>query len=149
MSEKKAGGPFGGLTAAEAAQRSAEARRTKRAEREAAAELDRLTSIARAGVVAASVLTAEEQTALLRAQLEKGKAGHVQSARFVLDWLTRLGPGAPDDAPEHTVSFEDMSPAQRAAARAQLIRELHELEAEREPQREADERGASDLAPPR
>lgn len=123
---EKRRGPFGGLSPSEAAQRSAESRRARREEREAAAELDRLTAIARAGVVAARVLTAEEQMQLLRAQLERGKAGHVMSAKFVLDWLVKLGPGAPDDQPEDVVSFADMTPAQRAAARARLLRELQE-----------------------
>lgn len=123
-STRKAG-PFGGLDAREAAARAHASRREKRTEREAAAELDRLSVLARAGVVAARVLTYSEQVALLRAMLEKAKQGHVQHGRFVLDWLVKLGPSDPGDEDVNNVlDPADMSPAQRAAVRAALLQSL-------------------------
>lgn len=116
--------PFGGLDPADAARRGHEVRRQRRLEREANAELDRLSALARAGVVAARELTVAEQSAILRAMVEKAKLGHVQHARFVLDWLVKLGASTDDDTPGDMLDPADMTPAQRAAARARLLAAL-------------------------
>lgn len=120
--------PFGGLSPQEAGRRSAQARKERAAARTAEAELDRLTVLARAGAVAAHKLDAATQGAILQAMIEKAKDGHVQHARFVLDWLTRLGPSTPDDGDVELADPELMSPAQRAQLRARILRELQDEE---------------------
>lgn len=118
---------FDSESAREAGRRSAESRRARKLEREQAADFDRLTVRARSAVVAAKVLTAAEQEALLRAHLKEAQAGKVQSARFVMDWLKLAQDDGQDEAQEGK-TWEQMTQAQRAAVRAKLEADLRAIE---------------------
>jgi hypothetical protein len=60
----------------------------------------------------------------LIAEAEKGKT---QAAKLLLDYV-RVVQGEPEA--EEGMSWESMTPAQRAAARAQIFRELESIEAD-------------------
>ena len=121
----------GGLDPVELGRRSGEARREKAAQREALAELDKLTVRSRAAAVLARKLDAEAlmdvtEAAILRAKGDGQTAN--QAGRLVLD-LLRFASDLPEgdgDNPEGKQP-EDMTPAERAALRAQLAREAEAL----------------------
>lgn len=115
---------FNAESAREAAARSVASRREKRTEREAAAELDRLSVIARSGVAAARAFTFDRQLRILVAMADKAEQGSIQAAIFCRDWIVKLGTGTADDMPGDVLDPADMSPAQRAAVRAALLQSL-------------------------
>jgi hypothetical protein len=57
--------------------------------------------------------------------VDKAAEGYVYAARFVMDWLIKLGPSVPDDGPD-IGDAADLSPAQRAVMRARILAELEE-----------------------
>lgn len=121
------GGPFGGLDPSQAGRRSAERRRERKAEREAAAELDALAVSGRVSTALAKEMTYAEIAAVIRALRGKASEGHIQAIRELRSWLALAGiDGGPEDG--DALSWERMSAEQRAAARAQLQRELAEME---------------------
>jgi len=119
--------PFGGLTPAEAAVRANATRREKKAEREAAAELDRLSVSGRVSTALAKEMSYAEVTAVIAALKRKAQEGSIQAIRELRSWLALAGiDGGAEDG--DAIPWAEMSAEQRAAARAQLARELAELE---------------------
>jgi hypothetical protein len=128
----RSGTRFTSETAREAAQKSAEARREKAARRAEAAQLDQLTIRQR---LAHELNDRKHRIpAILDALHTAAERGSVPAARELRGWydqglgkpdLLTLGTGNPD---EHK-SIEDMTPEERAAARAGVIREIARLEA--------------------
>jgi hypothetical protein len=131
--------PFGGLTPAEASQRAAAARRERKAEREAAAELDRLTVGQRVSTALARRMTyvqLEQRIGDLDsiAGGAHGESGavRVQAMRELRYWLGLAGLDS-GELPADDVDAEDMTPAQRAALRARILAELTRDDAASEP----------------
>lgn len=123
--ERKAG-PFGGLSAREAALRSAAAKREKREEREAEAELDKLTVHSRVSVALARSLPYAELVRRIEqlCRIADGNgATAVQAARELRGWLGLIQEDR-GEQPEDVTHVEDLSPAQRAVVRARILREL-------------------------
>lgn len=120
-------GPFGGLSPAEAGRRGAVTRRERKAEREAAAELDRLSVSGRVSTALAKEMSYAQVTAVIQALRTKAAEGSIQAIRELRSWLALAGiDGGADDG--DAVPWAEMSAEQRAAARAQLQRELAEIE---------------------
>lgn len=123
----RAARPFGGLTPAEAAVRANASRREKKAEREAAAELDRLSVSGRVSTALAREMSYAQVTAVIQALRTKAAEGSIQAIRELRSWLALAGiDGGAEDG--DAVPWAEMSAEQRAAARAQLQRELAEIE---------------------
>jgi hypothetical protein len=119
----------GGHDPAESGRLSGQKRRERRAARERDAELDALTVLARHSTVRAEKLTAgamrEAYDALL--DLVRNGTGHVR--RQAAADLIKLASaselsGDDDDVDPAGLSFSEMTPAQRAAARAVVEREI-------------------------
>ena len=124
--------PDGTLTPAGARQAalvSAEKRREKKAEREAAAEWDALTVGARWATVLAKTATAGEMEGVVKALISTAKEGGqkgTMAARVLLDAVHKAGGRGDEPVPEGS-SFEDLTPAQREATRAVIERRLAEI----------------------
>jgi hypothetical protein len=120
-------GPFGGLTATQAQARSAQRRCEKKRQREKAAAYEALTVEGRAAMAMASTLTYPELCAALDALRQLAVGGSIQALRELRAWTelsTRLTGGDDNTA---GVRWADMTPQQRAAARAQIEKRLAEL----------------------
>lgn len=121
------GRPFDRDAAREAGLRSAEARREKARAREEAAQLDALAVSGRVSTALAREMTYEQIAGIIRALRQKAADGSIQAIRELRAWLDLAGiDGGPDDG--DAMDWGKMSPEQRAAARAQLMRELAQLE---------------------
>jgi hypothetical protein len=103
------------------------ARREKAAAQRARQAYDELTVEARAAMAMASSLTHDELAAVLDALVRKGKDGDAAAARELRQWVelsTRLiGQADTTDG----VSWGDVTPQQRATARAEIERRLAEI----------------------
>lgn len=124
---------FTSETAREAARRSAEARRAKREAADRAAELDRLTVRGRTAVVVAGRLTADELGRVIDAQLAKAKNGDKGASQELRQWL-RLAAELDSEADDEPAAEDlaSMTPAQRAALRAAIIKQAQERAADAE-----------------
>lgn len=121
------GVPFDAERARQAGLRSAERRRERKAEREAAAELDRLSVSGRVSTALAKEMSYAQVTAVIQALRTKAAEGSIQAIRELRSWLALAGiDGGADDG--DAVPWAEMSAEQRASARAQLQRELAEIE---------------------
>jgi hypothetical protein len=119
--------PFGGLTAAQAQARSAQRRRERKAHREAAALYDALTVEGRAATAMASSLTYQELCQALDALKQLATGGSIQALRELRAWIelsTRL---AGQQESTEGVDWAEMTPAQRATARAAVEKRLREI----------------------
>ena len=108
------------MTPSEAGRISAERRRERKAEREAAAELDRLTVVSRFSVALARKASYADLEDVVGALVAEAKQGKTQAAALLLKYVEVLK-GADDDAPTDALDPEHMTPAQRAAVRADLL----------------------------
>lgn len=121
-------GPFGGLDASEAGKRSAEARRQRRANRDAAVDEARLTARQRLGL-AMSELTLEDIRAVRDGLLRKAKTGDEKAVHALARLLDQsFGRAQPheDEGGTELEAWESMSAGERATARARWLRELEE-----------------------
>ena len=125
-------GHWGGMTAAEAGQRSGERKRERRAAREREAQLAGLTLKGRLSV-ALSGLTQSDLDKIVKRHASLAAEGDTKS----LHALARLidatqGRGPAEDAPDPRggaeKAVEDMTPAERQAAMAVLLRSVREQE---------------------
>lgn len=141
--KERSGGPFGGLSAAEAGRRSAEARREAGERRRREISEARLTARQRLGLALSKKLSVADYEQVIGALLTSAKKGDEKAAHA----LARLHDQAygraqvdPGDKGQDVdeLTWEEMSPAQRSAMRARLIHDI-----------EADEQPASDATDPR
>ncbi len=109
--------------------RAEHGRRAKKAAREAKAELDRLTLSSRAAAVLAKTLTAQDIEGVVGAMVSLAREGRVDAAREARAWLV-LGLSLNEAEADADTPWHMMSPAQRAARRASLIRAAEMLEAD-------------------
>lgn len=136
-SERK-GGPFGGLDAVEAQRRAVAARAAKREARERAADLDKLTLAGRTGVVLAKTMTAARLEAAVEHLLDlaagkrDARGATAVAATRALTGLLRTAFALPpdDDLPDASGDLKTMTTAQRASARAELLRIAQERAAD-------------------
>ena len=108
----------------ERALRGVALRRAKREAKERAEELNRLTLATRAGIVLARELTADEIGTIVRALLDRLRAGQdvTRSAAELRRWLV-LGAGLPaEEEPDDAIDPSKWTDAQRQARRAVLLR---------------------------
>jgi hypothetical protein len=115
----------GQLDPAEMGRRSGQARRERRARAERDAEHDRLTVSARLAVVTAAKLTTSELRAVVEGLITRAKGdGHVANAAAAQ--LLAMARAAVEGGEDETdgIAYEDMTPAQRAAFRAALDKEI-------------------------
>ena len=107
-------------------------RRAKAAERKANAELDKLTVQARFSTVLARRASANDLNDMLDATLRRAM-GDGQTANYATKLVVemiRIASFTPDGGEEATgIAWEDMTPQQRAAARAIVEREVAALQA--------------------
>ena len=109
--------PFAGLTSAEAARRKAERGRERKAEREALAELDKVTVDQRRRAVLSKVVTTEPLITVWQAVLNEAEAGKAWACKLVVEATTPES----DAEPDPSASYRKMTPQQRATARARLL----------------------------
>jgi hypothetical protein len=128
--ESNAKGPFGGLTATEAQARSAQRRRERKVRAQQLAEMDKLAVQARVAYALANCLKTAELLAIVEALIHRAihGSGHVANAAAQLVFsLAQVATEDIADAVPEGVPWEELTPAQRAAARAQIDRELLRL----------------------
>ncbi len=126
--EPRKTGPFGGMTASEAAAHRHALERSRLAANTASAELDRLTVGQRVSVALAREIGYANVAATIRALASKAESGHVQHARELREWLKLAGLDA-GDAPADSADPDRWTPEQRAVARARLLGEIEAAEA--------------------
>ena len=121
----------GGLDPAELGRRSGRVRRERAAAAERDAELNRLTVQARLATAIAAKLTYADLAELIAGLVERAKGnGHVANgAAAQLLAMARVASGDEGDADTEGMDYADMTPAQRAARRAELQRALEEWRA--------------------
>jgi hypothetical protein len=107
---------------------SGESRRERKARREADAAHDRLTVQARLAVVTARRLTTAELDDLFLRALARAKGdGHVANAAFQQVMSMALAAVTSSEDSIEGVDWSDMTPQQRATARAEIERRLAQL----------------------
>jgi hypothetical protein len=103
--------------------------RERKAQRERDAELDKLTIHARLAAVTARELTVATLTQVYRQLIHWPVHGSGHVANGAAKLVLELGRAAIEDEPEHIegVAWENMTPAQRAAAPGVIDREIVRL----------------------
>lgn len=123
--QARSGGPFGGLSPAEAARRRAAVQRERKAASEAAAEFDRLTVSQRVATSQAQTLTYQDLVDLHETLKLAAKGGSLHAIRELRAWL-QLGLSIPDDGTlDVDAPLASLNPAQRAALTARLVRDVY------------------------